>query len=103
MVELKETVDLMNSEDYKLRFKAEYWQTKLRYEKLKHLNTGIEAALKTGAMYNAEGCVAMPKHDCPDDLLLAQQSVMGEYLRILEVRAVIEKIDLTDKEVHNVL
>ena len=33
-MELKETVDLMNSEDYKERFKAEYLQTKIRYNKL---------------------------------------------------------------------
>lgn len=29
-MELKDTVELMNSEDYKDRFKAEYYQTKIR-------------------------------------------------------------------------
>lgn len=29
-MELKETVDFMNSKDYKERFKAEYYQTKIR-------------------------------------------------------------------------
>ena len=33
-MELKDTVDLMNSEDYKERFKAEYLQTKIRYDNL---------------------------------------------------------------------
>ena len=35
-MELKETVEGMTSPDYKERFKAEYRQTKIRYEKLKH-------------------------------------------------------------------
>lgn len=91
MMELKDTVTMMNSEDYKERFKAEYYQTKIRYEKLKAFNTKIEAA-----HYNTtEAKVEMPKHDCPDELLHTQQALMGQYLHILEVRAVIEGIDLT--------
>lgn len=34
-VELKDTVSLMCSDDYKERFKAEYAQVAVRYEKLK--------------------------------------------------------------------
>ena len=90
MMELKDTVTLMNSEDYKERFKAEYYQTKIRYEKLKAFNTKIEAA----KLNTTESKVVMPKHDCPDDLLRKQQSIMGEYLHILELRAVIEEIEL---------
>lgn len=33
-MELKDTVDLMTSADWKERFAAEYLQTKIRYEKL---------------------------------------------------------------------
>lgn len=44
MIEFKDTIELMLSEDYKERFKAEYHQTELRYERLKALNTKIEAA-----------------------------------------------------------
>ena len=33
-MELKDTVALMESDDYMDRFKAEYYQTKIRYEKL---------------------------------------------------------------------
>ena len=33
-MELKDTIEMMNSEDYKERFKAEYYQTKIRYIKL---------------------------------------------------------------------
>lgn len=92
MMELKDTVEMMNSADYKERFKAEYYQTKIRYEKLKAFNNKIEAAERT--KYGSTKHVEMPKHDCPTDLLKAQQSVMGEYLHLLEVRAVIEEIEL---------
>ena len=34
-MELKDTIELMQSEDYKDRFKAEYFQLKIRYDKLK--------------------------------------------------------------------
>lgn len=33
-MELKDTIPQMTSEDYKERFKAEYYQTKIRYWKL---------------------------------------------------------------------
>lgn len=91
-----DTVDGMLSPDYKERFRAEYAQTKIRYERLKAFNTKIEAANRT----NEWRCryempkVEMPKHDCPDDILEQQQHLMGQYLHILEVRAVIEGVDL---------
>lgn len=90
-MELKQTVDLMNSADCRKRFIAEYWQTKIRYEKLKHFNNIIEAAYATRSN---DPSVVMPEHDCPHDLLLEQQAAMGRYLHVLEVRAVIECIDL---------
>ena len=34
-MELKDTIEMMTSNDYKERFKAEYYQAKIRYEKLK--------------------------------------------------------------------
>jgi hypothetical protein len=81
-MEIKDTITAMTNADYKERFKAEYQQTKIRYEKL-------------GAM--------LKKHDegtldftpsCPIYLLTAQYKVMREYLGILETRAVIENVDL---------
>lgn len=92
-MELKETVVQMCSDDYKERFKAEYRQTKIRYEKLKRLNTRIEAAEYTRG-YESDVRATMPLHDCPSSLLREQQHIMGEYLHILEVRAAIEGIDL---------
>jgi hypothetical protein len=91
-MQLKDTTEMMQSADYKERFKAEYLQLKIRYEKLKAFNTRIEAANRTAFMGALS--VEMPKHDCPEELLRQQQAVMGEYLHILEVRAVIEGISL---------
>lgn len=87
MTQLKDTVPYMLSDDYKVRFIAEYWQTKIRYEKLKDFCNKIEA-------YEMHNCGRPVQHDVPLYLLKDQQSNMGEYLHILEVRAVIEKIDL---------
>lgn len=95
-MELKQTTDLMCSADYKKRFIAEYWQTKIRYEKLKHFNNIIEASHYTQGM---ERSIVEPIHDCPAYLLREQQEAMGAYLRFLEIRAVIEEIDL--EEVNN--
>ena len=90
MKDLKETVELMNSEDYKERFIAEYWQLKIRYEKLKNFNNKIEASR---AVIKVE-----PNHDCPYDMLRNQQRRMGELLHILEDRAIIENINLEVEE-----
>ena len=88
-LELKDTIALMTSSDYKQRFIAEYWQTKIRYEKLKDFCNKIELA-------NLD-IMDEPKHDVPYDLLREQQRIMGEYLHILELRAIIENIDLYEK------
>lgn len=90
-MELKDTVEMMKSSDYKERFFTEYLQTKIRYEKLKKFNTRIEAA---DMMKFEENQIEMPKHDCPLHLLREQQNVMGQYLHLLELRAEIEGIDL---------
>lgn len=85
-MELKETVELMNSEDYKERFIAEYHQVKIRYEKLKNFCNKIEVEEMLGK--------EVTKHDCPLELLREQQKHMGFYLSILEKRALIENVEL---------
>lgn len=85
-MELKETVDLMNSEDYKERFVSEYHQVKIRYDKLKNFCNKIEVETMLGK--------EVTKHDCPLKLLREQQKYMGLYLSILEKRALIENIVL---------
>lgn len=92
--ELADTAAGMTSPDYKERFRAEYIQTKIRYERLKAFNNKIEAAFRTECERPEVKKAPMPPHDCPHDLLREQQEVMGNYLHILEVRAVIEGVDL---------
>ena len=60
-LELKDTIALMTSSDYKQRFIAEYWQTKIRYEKLKDFCNKIELA-------NLD-IMDEPKHDVPYNIL----------------------------------
>ena len=86
------TVEGMLSHDYKERFKAEYQQTKIRYEKLNAFCNRIEAAMRTCPGDTKR--VQMPEHDCPLDLLHDQLRAMGDYLHCLEIRAVIEGIEL---------
>ena len=86
--EFEETVQMMLSEDYKARFVAEYRQTKIRYERLKKFCNRIEA------VHRSHGKLDMPKHDCDLDLLREQQNAMAHYLHVLEVRAVIEHIEI---------
>lgn len=81
-MELEDTVELMNSSDYKERFKAEYLQTKIRYDKLHKMVIRYEAGT-----LNFEP-------SCSIELLKHQKSMMRQYLYDLEVRAEIEKIDL---------
>ena len=88
-MELKETIDLMCSSNYKERFIAEYRQTKIRYEQLKNFCNKIEVETMLGK--------EVTKHDCPLQLLREQQKYMGLYLSILEKRALIENIKLEDK------
>jgi hypothetical protein len=81
-MELVETINLMNSTDYKERFKAEYLQTKIRYDKLHKMIIKYEA-----------GTLGFDP-SCNIGLLKEQKSLMGNYLYVLEVRAEIENIEL---------
>ena len=81
-MELKDTITMMQSEDYKERFKAEYYQTKTRYEKLH----------KMIVKYEANKLEFTPS--CSIDLLKTQAAAMGQYLYTLEVRAAVEDIEL---------
>lgn len=82
MTELKDTVELMTSEDYKERFKAEYWQLKIRLEKLHKMLIKQEAGTLSFMMKT------------PAPYLKMQEDAMGKYLEMLELRAELEGIDL---------
>lgn len=81
-MELKETIDMMNSANYKERFKAEYFQTKIRYEKLHRMLVKYDAG-KLGFTPS-----------CPIEMLREQAAIMGKYLYLLETRAAIECVGL---------
>lgn len=81
-MELRDTIEMMTSEDYKERFKAEYYQVKTRYDKL-------EAMLDK---WDKGELNFTP--DCPKALLEVQMYAMGEYLDVLETRAKFEDIEL---------
>lgn len=83
-MELKNTSDMMNSPEYKQRFMAEYWQTKIRYEKLS----------KMCASYEMGTLPFTPS--CSLELLKKQLSAMDSYLKCLEERAEVENIKLYD-------
>ena len=103
---MSETADLMNSRNYKERFVAEYWQTKIRYEALKKTNTKIEACETILSSCDSaitpemkdEARNDMPRHVSPLSVLKAQERVMEQYLRVLELRADIELINLEPME-----
>ena len=80
-MELKDTIEMMNSEDYKERFKAEFYQTKIRYIKLCDVIKKYE-----------EGTLEF-KPGCPIDLLKEQAAYMFDYLYVLEDRADLEGIE----------
>lgn len=80
--DLTGTISLMQSDDYRERFIAEYLQTKIRYDKLH----------KMIIKYEADTLGFEP--NCSIELLMNQASAMGEYLHILEIRAEIENIEL---------
>lgn len=81
-MELKDTMELMNSSDYKDIFKAEYYQAKIRYDKLDDITVKYEANTLTFT----------PK--CSLTLLKEQKMYLGNYIRILKIRAEIEGIEL---------
>lgn len=83
-MELKDTVQLMTSPDYKERFQAEYWQLKIRYDKLYNMLTKY----KKGTLPFA------PK--CSYEILSNQAVLMRGYLNALEERARIEEVNLEE-------
>lgn len=83
-MELKDTIGLMTSPDWKDRFVAEYLQTKLRYEKLHKMIVKREAG-------KIEFDTPIPLESWK-----AQAHHMGLYLYELEKQAEIHGIQLPD-------
>lgn len=81
-MELKDTIELMRSEDYKERFKAEFYQVRTRREKLIDM---LEKWYKGELGFE-------PK--CSFEMLCTQRDIMQAYLSVLRERAKIEGIQL---------
>lgn len=77
-MELKDTIEMMTSADYRERFKAEYLQTRIRANKL-------HKAIDSGVFVSALNVIAQ-----------AQLNHMINYMSILAYRAYLEGIDLED-------
>lgn len=82
-MELKSTIEMMASEDYKERFKAEYYQVVIRYRKLKTMLDKWDSG-------DALGFIPA----CPRSTYNMQIAVMADYIAVLEARAVMEGIKL---------
>ena len=89
-MKMSDTICEMLRKEYKDRMLAEYWQTKIRYRKLKAFANRIEAARLQGK--------PEPQHSCSYDLLRKQQSIMGEYLHVLELRLAIDGLNIDIEE-----
>ncbi len=81
-MKLSETVEMMNSTDYKERFKAEYYQLKIRVN-------GLKAMLDK---WDSEELGFTPT--CPREIYNEQMDYMMNYMTLLENRAYLEKIEL---------
>lgn len=83
MMKLEDTVEMMVSEDYKERFKAEYFQLAVRVDGLKNmLNKWDKRELNFTPT-------------CPRNVYVDQLKCMEIYMNTLEERARLEHIDLS--------
>ena len=81
-MEIKETIPMITSEDYKERFKGEYFQLKIRIEKLADM---LEK-------YKAGTLNFTPSTSY--EVLFEQLVYMKNYLQVLKQRAEIENINI---------
>ena len=80
--ELRDTIEMMNSEYYKERFKAEYYQMVIRYQKLKSMLD----------KWDNDQLDFTPI--CPRSTYNMQITAMTDYIAVLEARAVMEGVEL---------
>ena len=83
-MDLKDTISMMESTDYKERFKAEYEQLRIRFEKLNAMLDKWDAGTLT---FNPI---------CPRSTYNIQTRSMADYMAVLEERAVMEGVALSE-------
>ena len=81
-MELRDTIEMMNSADYKERFKAEYYQVVVRYQKLKAM------------LHKWDNGELNFQPTCPRSTYNMQIKAMTDYIAVLEARAVMEGVIL---------
>ena len=81
-MELKDTINLMTSSDYKDRFKAEYWQLKIRHDKLQKMVDNWDKLNFTPT--------------CAYTTYVCQLMYMEDYMTLLRNRAKQEDVELDD-------
>ena len=81
-MKIQDTIKMMDNADYNERFKAEYYQLKIRYEGLARLLKGYR-----------EGTLNFTPN-CSYDLLHTQLVYMEHYMNVLEERSKIENVEL---------
>lgn len=84
-MKLTDTVEMMQSADYKERFKAEYAQLVIRFK-------GLKAILEK---WDSGTLEFVPT--CPRSTYNMQIKAMADYIAVLEARAVMENVDLAQK------
>ena len=83
-MEIKDTFAMMSSDNYQERYKGEYFELKIRADKLEVM---LEK-YKAGTLHFTPSC--------DYELLFEQFIYMRQYQRIIEFRAEIENINLND-------
>ena len=83
-MKLADTVEMMNSSDYKVRFKAEYTQLVIRYYGLRNM------------LEKWDNGTLEFEPTCPRSTYNLQIKAMTDYIAVLEARAVMENVDLED-------
>lgn len=81
-MELRDTIEMMDSLDYKKRFRAEYYQLVIRFERLKAMLDKWDA-----------GTLEFTP-TCPRSTYNIQIRAMADYMAALEARAVMEGVPL---------
>ena len=81
---LENTIEMMCSDDYKERFRAEYAQLVIRYYRLRRMLEKWD-----NGTLNFEPT-------CPRITYNIQTKAMKDYIAVLEVRAIMEGINLED-------
>lgn len=83
-MELADTAEMMMSKDYKERFREEYCQVVIRYQKLKQMLEKWD---------NGELNFTPT---CPRSTYNMQIKAMTDYIAVLEARAVMENVELQE-------